>query len=193
MEGRSIVSSSLPPAQRAELAGRLAGGAGPESVVLGGKTYRLGSAVVRRVPASEPTQQQERRFYLLVPEQHVVAAQREVAGRIAVFTIAAVVIATVVGFWLSTSIARPSAAWPTAWTAWRGKRKPWAPQRPRRPPRPRPRAVMAPRPRCPGIPMPGLPLPLAAPEALDWIRWRPNSPKRPLSVGPPAARAKRSG
>ena len=107
MEGRSIVSSSLPPAQRAELAGRLAGGAGPESVVLAGKTYRLGSAIVRRVPAAEPTQQQERRFYLLIPEQHVVAAQREVAGRIAVFTIAAVVIATVVGFWLSTSIARP--------------------------------------------------------------------------------------
>ncbi len=45
--------------------------------------------------------------YLLVPERRVVAPQRQVARRIATFTVAAVVIATAVGFWLSTSISRP--------------------------------------------------------------------------------------
>ena len=105
-DGRRIVSSSLPAAQRAALVGYLAGGAVPARVVLGGRTYRVGSAILRRAAAGEPGQQ-ERRFYLLVPEQHVVAAQREVAGRIAVFTLVAVVIATLVSLGLSTSIARP--------------------------------------------------------------------------------------
>jgi signal transduction histidine kinase len=105
MEGRGIVSSSLPASRRAELAGQLTPARTPASVVLGTERYRLGTAVVRRVSASGARQQ--RRFYLLVLERRLLAAQRRVAGRIALFTLLAVVLATAVGFWLSTSLTRP--------------------------------------------------------------------------------------
>ena len=107
-EGGGILSSSLPADRRTELAGQLAGTAAPDpprAVRLGGKAYRVGTAVVQR--ASEDPARRQRRLYLLVPEHRVLAAQRQVAGRIALCTLAAVVVATVVGSWLSTSIARP--------------------------------------------------------------------------------------
>ena len=107
-EGGGLVSSSLSGPRRAELARQLQAPRPPARIVLGGQRYRLGTAVVRRVSASPAEQPRRlRRFYLLVPERRVLAAQRQVAGRIAVFTVGAVLIATAVGFWLSTSIARP--------------------------------------------------------------------------------------
>ncbi len=104
-QGQGVLSSSLPPERRKEFADRLAAGGAPTQVTLGGEPYRVGTAAVRRVSPSGL--EQLRRFYLLVPERRVLTAQRHVAGRIALFTLAAVVIATVVGFWLSTSLARP--------------------------------------------------------------------------------------
>jgi signal transduction histidine kinase len=103
--GPAVLSSSLSPEQREEFADRLAVAGAPTQVTLAGETYRVGTAPVRRVSPSGV--EQLRRFYLLIPERRVLAAQRHVAGRIALFTLAAVVIATVVGFWLSTSLARP--------------------------------------------------------------------------------------
>jgi signal transduction histidine kinase len=62
--------------------------------------------MVRR-GAADLAEQQRRRLLLLVPEQRVIEAQRQVAGRIALFTLLAILAATAVAFWLSTSIARP--------------------------------------------------------------------------------------
>ena len=80
-------------------------GAAPSIVVLGSKRYCVGTAMVRR--GADNLAQQQRRLLLLVPEQRVIEAQRQVAGRIALFTLLAVLAATAVAFWLSTSIARP--------------------------------------------------------------------------------------
>jgi signal transduction histidine kinase len=104
-DSREIHAGSLSPSRTAELARRLDGPSLPARVTLGGRSYCLGTAVVRR---TEPSmRRQTRRLYLLVPEQRVTAAKRQVATRIALFTLAAVVVATGVGFWLSTSLARP--------------------------------------------------------------------------------------
>ncbi|MGB2822881.1 MAG: histidine kinase dimerization/phospho-acceptor domain-containing protein, partial [Phycisphaerae bacterium] len=109
LDASEVLASSLPDARRAELAGQLAGlsseARDSARIVLAGESYRVGVAVVRRV--SQTLEEHHRRFYLLVPERRVLAAQRQVARRIAVFTIAAVIIATAVAFWLSTSITRP--------------------------------------------------------------------------------------
>jgi signal transduction histidine kinase len=106
-EGGKIISSSLPPALRLELQRQIDhDGAAPSTVVLASKRYRVGTATVRRV-ATTLAEQQQRRLLLLVPEEKVVEAQRQVAERIALFTLLAVLAATAVAFWLSTSIARP--------------------------------------------------------------------------------------
>ncbi len=105
--GAGILASSLPTGLRDELHRQLApDGKAPPVVVLGGKRYRVGSAIVRRVSARSGDRK-ERHLLLLVPEKRVVEAQRWVAGRIAVFTLLAIVVATAVAFWISTSIARP--------------------------------------------------------------------------------------
>lgn len=84
---------------------QVADGPVPARVVLGGKGYRLGTGVIRRAsPSMEP---ERRRLYLLVPEDRLQAARSQVAGRIALFTLAAVVVVTAAGLWLSTSLARP--------------------------------------------------------------------------------------
>ncbi|HET6429706.1 MAG TPA: hypothetical protein VFJ30_14915, partial [Phycisphaerae bacterium] len=96
LESTSVLSSSLPPEQRGELSALLAAAsAPPRGVTLGGRRYRVGTGVVRRVSPGSPPQQ--RRFYLLVPEQRVLEAERQVAGRIALFTLVAVVVATAAG------------------------------------------------------------------------------------------------
>jgi len=106
VDGGKIIASSLPPAVRIELQAQIApDGAAPSIVVLGSKRYCVGAAMVRRGAANFARQQ--RRLLLLVPEQRVIEAQRQVAGRIALFTLLAILAATAVAFWLSTSIARP--------------------------------------------------------------------------------------
>ena len=105
--GGGIIASSLPGELRDELQKQLApDGVAPPIVVLGAKRYCVGSALVRRISASRGDQQR-RRLLLLVPEQRVIEAQRQVAGQIVVFTLLAILVATAVAFWLSTSIARP--------------------------------------------------------------------------------------
>ena len=105
-DGGKVISSSLPPALRLELQIQIApDGAAPSIVVLGAKRYCVDTAMVRRGAAN--LAQQQRRLLLLVPEQRVIEAQRQVAGRIALFTLLAILAATAVAFWLSTSIARP--------------------------------------------------------------------------------------
>ena len=104
-EAGGIVASSLRGPRREELAGQLGGPKPPSRVELAGQWYRLGAAVVRGPGGTMPPRL--RRFYLLVPERRVLAAQRQAAGRIALLAIAAVLIATGVGLWLSTTIARP--------------------------------------------------------------------------------------
>ena len=107
-EGGKVISSSLPSALRIELQTQIApDGAALSIVVLGSKRYCVGTAMVRRAPVNLAEQPQQRRLLLLVPEQRVIEAQRQVAGRIALFTLLAILAATAVAFWLSTSIARP--------------------------------------------------------------------------------------
>ena len=107
-EGERVLSSSVPADRRDELDRQLASkGPAPSVVSLAGERYRVGSAIIRRPavpPAHEP---RRRRLILLVPEQRVLAAQRQVAGGIAALTLLAILIATAVAFWLSTSVARP--------------------------------------------------------------------------------------
>jgi signal transduction histidine kinase len=107
IDGGKIISSSLPPELRAQLQAQIApDGATASTVVLASKRYRVGMATVRRV-ATTRAEQQQRRLLVLMPEEKVIEAQRQVAGRIALFTLLAILAATAVAFWLSTSIARP--------------------------------------------------------------------------------------
>lgn len=107
-EDNRVLSSSLPAPARSELQRQLeSGGAEVAAVSLGEQRYRVGSAMIRRRPAAPSERPQQRRLVLLVPEQRVVAAQRQVAWRIGLLTLLAIVIATAVAFWLSMSIARP--------------------------------------------------------------------------------------
>ncbi len=104
-DGGPVIAASLPAAQREELSAALAQATRPDALRLGDTLYRLGSATVRRA-SPDPTRR-TRRLYLLVPDRRVRAAQRRVAVPIALFTLAAVVVATVVGSWLAAGIARP--------------------------------------------------------------------------------------
>lgn len=105
--GSGIIASSLSQDLREELQQQIApDGMAPPIVVLDSKRYCVGSALVRRISASR-RERQERQLLLLVPEQRVIEAQQQVAGRIAIFTLLAILLATAVAFWLSTSIARP--------------------------------------------------------------------------------------
>jgi len=107
LQTTSVLSSSLPPAGRAELTKQLSATPQvPGRVTVGGQWYRVGTGQVRRASV-EPLETRRRRFYLLVPEQRVLAAQREVAWQIGLCTLAAVLLATAIGFWMSTTIARP--------------------------------------------------------------------------------------
>ena len=109
-EGGKVISSSLPARSRAELEKQLAGMVSPPGrkiVTLDAKRYCVGSAMIHR-PAVRPGGEQQRRLLvLLVPEQRVIKAQTRIARRIAVMTLVAILLATAIAFWLSTSIARP--------------------------------------------------------------------------------------
>jgi signal transduction histidine kinase len=104
-EGRGLIASSLGKPQQAELEGQLQGLLPPGRVALGGRSYRMGS-VLLKPPASHP-EQDELRFYLLVPEQRIAGATEEVQHTIAALTLAAVALATLVAGWISHTISRP--------------------------------------------------------------------------------------
>ncbi|MDD4889187.1 MAG: HAMP domain-containing sensor histidine kinase [Phycisphaerae bacterium] len=106
-EGTAIAASSLPADEQAELAAAVGQKNPARRVTLHGVSYRIGSARLARAgggggPIPGPTQ-----LYVLVPETQVNAAKREAALRIAALTAVAIVLATGVAIWLSTTIARP--------------------------------------------------------------------------------------
>jgi signal transduction histidine kinase len=107
-EGAMIAASSLPPEQQDELAQFLQDNrqSQPRSVRLGGKAYRIGSAPIRDAAYNQPTGQ-PMTLYVLVPEADVTAAKQDAAWKIAALTAAAIVVATALAIWLSTTIARP--------------------------------------------------------------------------------------
>lgn len=107
-EGAMIAASSLPQRQQDELSEFLQANrqSRPRTVRLGGELYRIGSAPVRDAAYNQPTGQ-PMTLYVLVPETQVTAAKQDAAWKIAALTAAAIVVATGLAVWLSTTIARP--------------------------------------------------------------------------------------
>ena len=100
-----IVASSLPPDQASEFARALNTDPKLRTIRLDGQTYHVGSALAGSLqgqPIMQPM-----RLYVLVPDAQVAAAKREAATTIVWLTAAAIVLATALAMWLSTTIARP--------------------------------------------------------------------------------------
>jgi signal transduction histidine kinase len=101
-----IVATSLPEPEARDLRGRLMQGPLPRRVLLAGNVYLVGEAGAPErglvSPADEPM-----RLYVLVPEAQVAIAKQTSERTIAWVTIAAIVAATLLAFWLSSGILRP--------------------------------------------------------------------------------------
>jgi len=104
-DGRSLIASSLDKPLQKELEGQLRGLPSPGQVTLNSRSYRLGSVLLK--PPARHLEQDELRFYLLVPEERIAGATEEVRSTIAVLTLAAVALATLVAGWISHTISRP--------------------------------------------------------------------------------------
>jgi signal transduction histidine kinase len=102
----TVISTSLPEAEAKDLRTRLAQGPLPRRTLLAGNVYLVGEAEApergRTSPADEPM-----RLYVLVPESQVAAAKQASERTIAWVTVAAIVAATLLAFWLSSGILRP--------------------------------------------------------------------------------------
>ena len=103
--GMGVVASSLSAGEQTELDRQLHGLPSPERVTLGGRAYRVASAAIRP-PAAHPAQE-ELRLYLLVAEERVAGATQGVRRTIALLTLGAVAVATLVAGWMSHTITRP--------------------------------------------------------------------------------------
>jgi len=101
-----IVASSLPEPESRDLRSLLAQGPLPRRATLAGSVYLVGEAEVPERGAA-PAADGRMRLYLLVPESQVAAAKQASERTIAWVTVAAIVAATLVAFWLSSSILRP--------------------------------------------------------------------------------------
>ncbi|MFB3891579.1 MAG: nitrogen regulation protein NR(II) [Phycisphaerae bacterium] len=98
----TILGSSMSEGRTAQLAAQLAEHQPPPTVVIDGASYRVGSALVRQEEGARPL-----RLYFLVSEAQIRTAKQDVAWRIAWATLAAVAVATVLGFLVSATISRP--------------------------------------------------------------------------------------
>jgi len=101
-----IDATSLPESEAQELLSRIALGPLSRRVTLAGNTYLVGTA---EVAARQPGPQVRGRMclYLLVPESQVEAAKQASERTLVGVTFAAIVAATLLAFWLSTTILRP--------------------------------------------------------------------------------------
>jgi len=106
LDSREITATSLPEDQAADLRSKLAQGDLPRRATLAGRAYLVGTAAVAdRGPAPEAPGRAI--LYLLVPESQVAAAKQASQRTLTWVTIAAIVAATLVAFWLSATILRP--------------------------------------------------------------------------------------
>lgn len=103
--GMGIVASSLSAGEQTELDRQLHGLPSPERVTLGGREFRVASAILK--PPTTHPDQEELRFYLLVPEERVAGATKSIRQTIALWTLVAVAVATLVAGWMSHTITRP--------------------------------------------------------------------------------------
>jgi signal transduction histidine kinase len=101
-----IDGTSLPEPDAHDLTIRIAQGPLPRRVTLAGNTYLVGRAEVAARQAGPPVRGRMC-LYLLVPEAQVEAAKQASARTLTGVTIAAIVVATLLAFWLSTTISRP--------------------------------------------------------------------------------------
>jgi signal transduction histidine kinase len=101
-----IDATSLPEPEAQALLSRIAQGPLPRRVTLVGKTYFVGTApVAARQPG--PPVRGRMCLYLLVPESQVEAAKQASERTLLGVTVAAIVAATLLAFWLSGTILRP--------------------------------------------------------------------------------------
>ncbi len=101
-----VVATSLSEPQALDLRSRIAQGPLPRRVTLAGNAYLVGTA---EVPARDPAPPAAGRMclYLLVPASQVAAAQQASQRTLTWVTIAAILVATLLAFWLSATILRP--------------------------------------------------------------------------------------
>ncbi|MBN2581798.1 MAG: HAMP domain-containing histidine kinase [Planctomycetes bacterium] len=102
---REITAGSLAAAERDELLSQFAHSPLPQHVVLAGKSYRM--AVATLPPTGNLAGGEATRLCLLVPVQRITSAKARAARTIALLTVAAVALATVLSVWWSHSITRP--------------------------------------------------------------------------------------
>lgn len=102
----AILATSLPQDEAEDLKNRLARGPLPRRVDLAGKVYLVGEAEAANTGPGRGADERMR-LYVLVPEPEVEAAKEASAHTILLITFAAIAVATLLGFWLSTTISRP--------------------------------------------------------------------------------------
>jgi signal transduction histidine kinase len=100
-----IVASSLPQPDVQELRSQLTQGVMPRRVSLGDRVYLVGGADAAERSVSPAGGRM--RLYVLVPEEQIRAAQKASEESIILVTAAAILVATLVAFWLSHTIANP--------------------------------------------------------------------------------------
>lgn len=101
-----IDATSLPEPEAQALLSRIAQGPLPRRVTLVGKTYFVGTAAVAARQPGPPVRGRMC-LYLLVPESQVEAAKQASERTLLGVTFAAIVAATLLAFWLSSTILRP--------------------------------------------------------------------------------------
>jgi len=102
-----VRATSLASSERAELAAAVAAGAFRQ-VRLGGVLFRVGRAELADEAAGPPAASAVRReLLLLVREDRIEAARREVSQRIALYTVAATLVATLITLGLAMTVSRP--------------------------------------------------------------------------------------
>ena len=101
-----IVATSLPEDQSQDLRNQRAHGPLARRLTLAGHIYLVGIA---EVTEPEPIPRAEGRMclYVLVPESQVDAAKEAATRTIVLITLGAILLATLLGWWLSTTILRP--------------------------------------------------------------------------------------
>jgi len=103
---RGTVTASLPDEQVPALSRQLERDELPRHVTLDGRLYRLGTAVIG-VGDGRTSSERPMTLYLLAPESALRQAKRQAALRMITVTLVAVVGATILAVWLSSTIAAP--------------------------------------------------------------------------------------
>jgi len=105
-DAQCLTGSSLSKADADAFLRCAAAGPVPAKVRLGQTEYRVGTAVVATAPVPIGTTG-PMRLYLLTPTARILAAKRQATAPIAGATVVAVIVATAISSWLSSTISRP--------------------------------------------------------------------------------------